>query len=282
VFYYSAWSRAFDVSPSTELAQASYLSVFAGLFSLIVLCMVACPCKGENTMGNCCGAKCVRIGALVLNMLSFVLAVWLLGRGEHRGVLWNLASDRCACSHCTFMGDPECKSAGECIVDSYTLDEANIGRCDEIDVSDGYGPHGECQASDSDDYGAYGFKYTCVPEELEAVYETSIIDAIKSNVNGQYPSTGGWALICGFLCTILAILLGILTLAKIAPVVEPGATSAKPCCGSCACCGNGCIDESNRITIDDVTDETEIGSSAGNAKESSFSGFDNGSSDDEI
>ena len=51
--------------------------------------------------------------------------------------------------------------------------------------------------------------------------------------------TGGWALILaiGLVCTIFSSLLGILTLAKIIPAIEPDATSAKP---SCACC---CSDE---------------------------------------
>ena len=63
----------------------------------------------------------------------------------------------CACSHCTFMGDRECKSAGDCIVDNYELSEYGVDSCDEL-AADTYGENGECQAGQS-----YGFKYTCVP-----------------------------------------------------------------------------------------------------------------------
>jgi len=156
------------------------VSVLAALLSLIMLCMIACPCKGENTMGNCCGSKCVRIGALVLNVLTFVCTVWLMTRDEHLSAVNRHISE--------YMEDD----------DYYNFDRAEMK---------------EFRKS---------FNNNCVGVGCE---------------------TGGWALSLGLVCTIFSSLLGILTLAKIIPAIEPDATSAKPSCGSCACCGSGCIDE---------------------------------------
>lgn len=156
------------------------LSGLAALLSLIMLCMIACPCKGENTMGNCCGSKCVRIGALVLNVLTFVCTVWLMTRDEHTSAAKRYYSF-------DYMDD-----------DYYNFDRAEM-------------------------------------KELRKEF--------NNNCVGVGCETGGWALSLGLVCTIFSSLLGILTLAKIIPAIEPDATSAKPSCGSCACCGSGCSDE---------------------------------------
>ena len=57
----------------------------------------------------------------------------------------------CACSHCTHWGDPECKSAGECILNLYNMSQYDVDRCDEIDL---YGESGECLAENGDKQNA--------------------------------------------------------------------------------------------------------------------------------
>ena len=174
------------------------LSGLAALLSLIMLCMIACPCKGENTMGNCCGSKCVRIGALVLNVLTFVCTVWLMATGEHR-------------------------SAAKRHIDMNTDDHYD----DE-----------HYKLNTDDWYDDEHFK----PENVRAIAKENFNYMCKTHEsdydwNGGCSETGGWALILGLVFTIFSSLLGILTLAKIIPAIEPDATSAKP---SCACC---CSDE---------------------------------------
>jgi len=94
-------------------------------------------------------------------------------------------TSECACSHCTFMGDPECKSAGDCEVDLYTLSEHDVDRCDEIDS---YGESGECQAEYSDP--KYGFKYTCVPVNDYVNYCEELRDAVRT-AQGALDGTSG-------------------------------------------------------------------------------------------
>ena len=126
-------------------------------------------------MGNCCGAKCVRIGALVLNMLSFVFAAWLLGLGEHKDT----------------SGGVFC------------------GRCSYGDDNTGWNDYDDDDDDDDDDDVFFG-------------------DGNPSR------SSGGWALICGFVCTILSTLLGILTL-----------------CNCCCCCNSSAgADDSARGTLE--------------------------------
>lgn len=172
------------------------VSGLAALLSLIMLCMIACPCKGENTMGNCCGSKCVRIGALVLNVLTFVGAVWLMATGEHR-------------------------SAAKRFYDMNTDDYYDRAGDDYYD----------------DEHFTFAYTKEIFNNGCDENRKTRESDLSDDDWNDGCSETGGWALILGLVCTIFSSLLGILTLAKIIPAIEPDATSAKP---SCACC---CSDE---------------------------------------
>ena len=75
----------------------------------------------------------------------------------------------CACSHCTFKGDRECKSAGSCAVSLYNQSDYGVDSCDEIDS---YGENGVCQPVESQ-----GFKYTCVPV---SAYCDELRDAVRT------------------------------------------------------------------------------------------------------